>query len=65
MKEKQAGAPVRELENRTVSEELGALWTPNGGIESPLASSLLQAADSWLRLHQVDHPDFLFFSRSW
>ncbi|XP_038707809.1 uncharacterized protein LOC120002995 [Tripterygium wilfordii] len=41
----------------------GALWTPNGGIESPLASSLLQAADSWLRLHQVDHPDFLFFSR--
>ncbi|XP_038679667.1 uncharacterized protein LOC119980901 [Tripterygium wilfordii] len=41
----------------------GALWTPNGGCERPLASSLLQAADSWLRLRRVDHPDFLFFSR--
>lgn len=41
----------------------GSLWTPNGGYERQLASSLLQAADNWLRLLQVSHPDFLFFSR--
>ncbi|XP_027363374.1 uncharacterized protein LOC113870962 [Abrus precatorius] len=41
----------------------GSLWTPNGGYERQLASSLLQHADNWLRLHQVSHPDFLFFSR--
>jgi len=37
-------------------------WTPNGGRESQFASSLLEAADSWLRLLHVDHPDFQFFS---
>lgn len=41
----------------------GPLWTPNGGFERQLANSLSQAADSWLRLLQVNHPDFLFFSR--
>ncbi|XP_054810350.1 uncharacterized protein LOC129311889 [Prosopis cineraria] len=41
----------------------GSLWTPNGGKELQLASSLLQSADDWLRLLQVSHPDFLFFSR--
>ncbi|KAM0983540.1 hypothetical protein TB2_010867 [Malus domestica] len=41
----------------------GSLWTPSGGSERQLASSLLQAADDFLRRHQVDHPDFLFFSR--
>ncbi|XP_068332996.1 uncharacterized protein [Pyrus communis] len=41
----------------------GSLWTPSGGCERQLASSLLQAADDFLRKHQVNHPDFLFFSR--
>ncbi|KHN06688.1 hypothetical protein glysoja_021234 [Glycine soja] len=39
----------------------GSLWTPNGGHECQ--RSLLQGADDWLRLHQVSHPDFQFFSR--
>ncbi|CAJ1977488.1 unnamed protein product [Sphenostylis stenocarpa] len=41
----------------------GSLWTPNGGHERQLASSLLQRADDLLRLLQVSHPDFQFFSR--
>ena len=41
----------------------GSLWTPNGGNERHLASSLLQDADNWLRLLQVSHPDFMFFNR--
>lgn len=41
----------------------GSLWTSSGGFERQLANSLLQAADNWLRLVQVNHPDFLFFSR--
>ncbi|TKY69324.1 Transducin/WD40 repeat superfamily protein [Spatholobus suberectus] len=41
----------------------GSLWTPNGGDERQLASSLVQAADSWLRVLRVNHPDFVFFSR--
>ncbi|KAK7280436.1 hypothetical protein RJT34_25500 [Clitoria ternatea] len=41
----------------------GSLWTPKGGYERQLAHSLLQAADNWLSLLQVSHPDFLFFSR--
>ncbi|XP_061368200.1 uncharacterized protein LOC133311202 [Gastrolobium bilobum] len=41
----------------------GSLWTPNGGFERQLATSLVQAADGWLRLLQVNHPDFMFFSR--
>ncbi|XP_057961685.1 uncharacterized protein LOC131153418 [Malania oleifera] len=41
----------------------GSLWTPNGGHERQLSNSLLQEAENWLRSHQVNHPDFLFFSR--
>ncbi|CAK7326631.1 unnamed protein product [Dovyalis caffra] len=41
----------------------GSLWTSNGGCDRQLANSLLQAADKWLRLLQVNHPDFLFFCR--
>ncbi|CAI8605041.1 unnamed protein product [Vicia faba] len=41
----------------------GPLWTPSGGYERQLSNSLLQNADKWLRLLQVSHPDFLFFSR--
>nr|KYP75136.1 hypothetical protein KK1_007836 [Cajanus cajan] len=41
----------------------GSMWTPNGGYERQLANSLLKAADDWLRPLQVNHPDFLFFSR--
>ncbi|KAK1258908.1 hypothetical protein QJS04_geneDACA018720 [Acorus gramineus] len=40
----------------------GPLWTPCGGSERQLANSLFQAADNWLRLHQVDHPDYRFFT---
>ncbi|PHU01980.1 hypothetical protein BC332_27231 [Capsicum chinense] len=38
-----------------------SLWTPNGGPGRQLMSSLLQAADNWLKLLQVNHPDFSFF----
>ncbi|XP_054823250.1 uncharacterized protein LOC129321500, partial [Prosopis cineraria] len=40
-----------------------SMWTPNGGYDCQLASALLQAARNWLRLLQVNHPDFLFFCR--
>lgn len=36
-----------------------SLWTDNG----QLVSSLLQAADNWLSLLLVNHPDFRFFCR--
>ncbi|RZC55462.1 hypothetical protein C5167_014316 [Papaver somniferum] len=39
----------------------GSVWTPNGPYEHQQASSLLQKADNWLRLLQVDHPDYRFF----
>lgn len=38
-----------------------SLWTPNGGPGRQLMSSLLQAAENWLTLLQVNHPDFSFF----
>lgn len=41
----------------------GSLWTPNAGHQRQLANSLLQAADNWLKLHRVNHPDFSFFCR--
>ncbi|KAE9605355.1 hypothetical protein Lal_00025302 [Lupinus albus] len=41
----------------------GSLWTPNGGYERQLSSTLMQAAGDWLNLLQVRHPDFAFFSR--
>ncbi|KAJ4840301.1 hypothetical protein Tsubulata_049468 [Turnera subulata] len=40
----------------------GSMWTQNGVSELQLASSLMKAADSWLRLLQVNHPDFQFFA---
>ncbi|KAH8500717.1 hypothetical protein Peur_042531 [Populus x canadensis] len=42
----------------------GSLWTSNGECDYQLSNSLFQAADKWLRLLQVNHPDFLFFCRS-
>lgn len=38
-----------------------SLWTPTEGREKQLTTSLLQAADDWLRLLRVDHPDYKFF----
>lgn len=40
-----------------------SLWMRNGGVEHQLAYNLSRAADQWLRDLQVNHPDFLFFSR--
>ncbi|KAF8399076.1 hypothetical protein HHK36_014942 [Tetracentron sinense] len=40
----------------------GSMWTPNVGCEGERANSLLQAADNWLRLLKVNHPDFQFFA---
>ncbi|KAH9626834.1 hypothetical protein KSS87_002479 [Heliosperma pusillum] len=42
----------------------GSLWTSTNGSDRQSVNSLLQAADSWLKLLQVNHPDYLFFSRS-
>ncbi|KAL5187933.1 hypothetical protein HKD37_05G013518 [Glycine soja] len=39
----------------------GSIWMKKGVSESQQVSSLLQAADNWLRLVQVNHPDFQFF----
>ncbi|KAJ1387744.1 hypothetical protein SESBI_39732 [Sesbania bispinosa] len=39
----------------------GSIWMQSGVSESQLANSLLQAADNWLRLLQVNHPDYQFF----
>ncbi|KAK7274253.1 hypothetical protein RIF29_15336 [Crotalaria pallida] len=41
----------------------GSLWTDNDGYERQLTSSLVQAANDWLSMLQVKHPDFTFFSR--
>lgn len=38
-----------------------SVWNATGVYECPKASSLLQAADNWLRRLQVDHPDYRFF----
>lgn len=40
----------------------GSMWIPSGGCKRQLSGSLLQAADNWLRLLQVNHPDFQFFA---
>ncbi|XP_074295611.1 uncharacterized protein LOC141623393 [Silene latifolia] len=42
----------------------GSLWTSSSGKDNQLVNSLLEAADNWLRLLQVNHPDYLFFSRN-
>lgn len=39
-----------------------SVWMPNAASERHLANSLLQAADNWLRLLRVVHPDFQFFA---
>lgn len=36
-------------------------WNPTGVYECQKVNSLLRAADNWLRLLQVDHPDYRFF----
>lgn len=36
-------------------------WSPEGEHDSQKINSLFQAADNWLRLLQVDHPDYRFF----
>ncbi|CAH8353785.1 unnamed protein product [Eruca vesicaria subsp. sativa] len=41
----------------------GSVWTSIKGSGNHLVNSLFQAADDWLRLHQVNHPDFIFFCR--
>ncbi|CAF1925780.1 hypothetical protein HID58_064921 [Brassica napus] len=42
----------------------GSVWTSiKGSGHHQLVNSLFQAADNWLRLHQVNHPDFIFFCR--
>ncbi|KAH7513427.1 hypothetical protein FEM48_Zijuj12G0198700 [Ziziphus jujuba var. spinosa] len=39
-----------------------SFWNRNGVYECQKANSLLQAADNWLRLLQVNHPDYKFFT---
>lgn len=39
----------------------GSIWMSDGLHERQLASTLLQAADQWVRRRQVDHPDYRFF----
>ncbi|KAG6505223.1 hypothetical protein ZIOFF_037577 [Zingiber officinale] len=39
----------------------GSLWRSDGQHEQHQLSSLLQKADDWLRLRQVEHPDYNFF----
>ncbi|CAN7020785.1 hypothetical protein BRARA_F01021 [Brassica rapa] len=42
----------------------GSVWTSiKGSGNHQLVNSLFQAADNWLRLHKVNHPDFIFFCR--
>ncbi|XVF02225.1 hypothetical protein REPUB_Repub04eG0157400 [Reevesia pubescens] len=41
----------------------GSLWTLNVASDRHLANNLFQAADNWLRLLQVNQPDFTFFCR--
>jgi len=38
------------------------MWAQRGISESQRADSLMQAADNWLRLRQVNHPDYQFFT---
>ena len=41
----------------------GSMWTQNGISERQNADSLMQAAENWLRLLQVNHPDFQLLPR--
>ncbi|XP_061993223.1 uncharacterized protein LOC133711063 isoform X1 [Rosa rugosa] len=67
-----SGARPREVQNADFKLSLptfglasykfkGSFWNPNGVYESQKANSLLRAAENWLRLLQVHHPDFNFF----
>jgi len=57
------GVPTISLPSFGLASKFkGSLWTPTGGCEKQLASSLLQAADNWLRLHSVELPDYRFFT---
>lgn len=38
-----------------------SVWISNGGSDRQLVNTLSQAADNWLRLLQVNQPDYLFF----
>ncbi|CAI8610712.1 unnamed protein product [Vicia faba] len=38
-----------------------SIWDPDGVSESQKANSLAQAAENWLRLLQVTHPDYNYF----
>lgn len=40
----------------------GPMWIQNGVSEHQQANSLAQAAENWLRLLHVNHPDFQFFA---
>ncbi|XP_062158583.1 uncharacterized protein LOC133866035 [Alnus glutinosa] len=40
----------------------GSMWAQHGDSECQLANSLMQAAENWLRLLGVSHPDFQFFA---
>ncbi|KAL0699504.1 hypothetical protein Bca4012_055626 [Brassica carinata] len=41
----------------------GSVWTSIKGSGHQLVNTLLKAADNWLRLRHVNHPDFIFFCR--
>ncbi|CAH8382359.1 unnamed protein product [Eruca vesicaria subsp. sativa] len=41
----------------------GSVWTSTKGSGHQLVSSLFKAADNWLTLRHVNHPDFIFFCR--
>ncbi|KAK9933894.1 hypothetical protein M0R45_021066 [Rubus argutus] len=67
-----SGARPREVQNADFKLSLPtfglasykfkvSFWNPNGVYESQKANSLLRAAENWLRLLQVHHPDFNFF----
>ncbi|XP_007035708.2 PREDICTED: uncharacterized protein LOC18603585 [Theobroma cacao] len=68
------GFPVREFHGADMSLKLSlhafglafykfkvSVWNPDEASECQKANSLLRAADNWLRLLQVNHPDFRFF----
>ncbi|CAK7333247.1 unnamed protein product [Dovyalis caffra] len=68
------GSTVRELHRADMSLKLPlptfglasykfkvSFWNPNGLYECQKSGSLLRAADNWLRLLQVNHPDYRFF----
>ncbi|KAJ6722193.1 hypothetical protein OIU85_025190, partial [Salix viminalis] len=68
------GSTVRELHRSDMTLKLPlptfglasykfkvAFWNPSGVYECQKAGSLLRAADNWLKLLQVNHPDYRFF----